>query len=348
MFTKKVTPILVLLCLFASLLGTQARAASLGTGQETSPSVSFEVTATGLDQPLFATHAGDGSGRIFIIERTGKIKILKGSALLATPFLDVHTLLAQDGGEQGLLGLAFAPDYAASGTFYISYTALDYSITLARYKISGDADVADPSSAQALISVPKIYANHNGGMLAFGKDGYLYLSTGDGGSGGDPDNNAQNRQSLLGKILRLDVSGSGTYTIPPTNPYYSDSGGLKKEIWAYGLRNAWRFSFDRSNGDLFIGDVGQEKFEEVHFQAAGAGGGQNYGWRILEGDSCYNPATCAPPDNYVAPIAVYEHGVSDSNGCSITGGYVYRGAQFPALEGLYLYGYFCTGKLWGL
>jgi len=310
--------------------------------------IHFETAVSGLNLPVFATHAGDGSGRLFIVERGGTVQILKNGSLLASPFLDIHSLVAQDGGEQGLLGLAFAPDYSSSGNFYIYYTALDYAVTLARYKVSADADIADAASAQILLSISKTATNHNGGMLAFGPDGFLYMGTGDGGGAGDTANNAQNRQSLLGKILRIDVSGGGAYHIPTSNPYFNNANGYRQEIWAYGLRNPWRWSFDRSAGDLYIADVGQNVQEEIDFQPAAGSGGLNYGWHVKEGNLCYNPLNCAAPENYSAPVAVYDHGTNDSNGCAVTGGYVYRGTAFPGLVGTYLYGDFCTGKLWGM
>ncbi|MFZ5857458.1 MAG: PQQ-dependent sugar dehydrogenase [Chloroflexota bacterium] len=310
--------------------------------------VKFETVVSGLNDPLLVTHAGDGSNRLFIVQRDGKILIHKNGGLNAAPFLDVGALLASDGGEQGLLGLAFDPSYETNGKFYIVYTALSYAVTLARYTVSANPDIAN-TSGEILLSIPKTRTNHNGGMITFGPDGYLYMSVGDGGGGGDPDNNAQDRSVLLGKILRLDVSGAGAYAIPTTNPYYNDPDpNVREEIWSYGLRNPWRFSFDRSTGDLFIGDVGQNAQEEVDFQAAGVAGGQNYGWRILEGNLCYSPAVCTPPANYVPPVTVYDHGTNDSNGCSVTGGYVYRGSNFPALTGVYLYADFCLGKIWGL
>ena len=312
--------------------------------------VKFEVTVPGLTDPLFVTHAGDGSNRLFIVERGGKILIFKNGALNQTAFLNVAGVIEMTGSEQGLLGLAFDPNYQTSGQFYIAYTAPSRAITLARYHVSNpDPDQANPNSGEVLLSIPKLFTNHNGGMLAFGPDGYLYMSTGDGGSAGDPDNNGQSRKTLLGKILRLDVHSGSPYSIPPSNPYFNHPDPLvKEEIWAYGLRNPWRFSFDRITGDLYIGDVGQREREEVDFQPISSTGGENYGWRILEGNLCYNAATCTPPANYVPPVAVYDHGANDSIGCSVTGGYIYRGTNFPALVGTYLYGDFCTGKLWGL
>ncbi|MDL1943785.1 PQQ-dependent sugar dehydrogenase [Chloroflexi bacterium CFX2] len=309
--------------------------------------VTFVETVSGLDDPLFVTHAGDGSGRLFIVQRTGKILIFKNGALNSTPFLDVGGIITTSGGEQGLLGLAFDPDYRTNGKFYVVYTVSENNaVKLARYRVSGtDSDLAE-TNGEVLLSINKAHTNHNGGMIAFGPDGYLYMAVGDGGGGGDPGNNGQSKNTLLGKILRLDVSGT-SYTIPLTNPFVGEANA-REEIWAYGLRNPWRFSFDRTTGDIFIGDVGQNAQEEIDFQPFTSGGGENYGWRILEGNLCYNSQTCTPPPDYVPPVAVYDHGPDDSFGCSVTGGYVYRGSQFPALQGVYLYGDFCKGKVWGL
>jgi glucose/arabinose dehydrogenase len=308
--------------------------------------IKFETTANGLNNPIFVTHAGDGSGRLFIVQRDGKILIYKNGALNSNPFLDIGGIIEDTSGEQGLLGLAFAPDYETSGKFYVVYTVTGNTITLARFTVSGDPDIAN-TTANPLLSIPKTHTNHNGGMIAFGPDGYLYMAVGDGGGGGDPDDNGQDKDSLLGKILRLDVSGSG-YTSPAANPFVSDPNG-KDEIWAYGLRNPWRFSFDRSTGDLYIGDVGQGKQEEINFQPASSTGGENYGWRIMEGNLCYTPSSnCTPPSDYVPPIHAYDHGIDDEFGCSVTGGYIYRGSNFPALQGTYLYGDFCLGEIWGL
>ena len=324
----------------------------------------FTPVVSGLTQPVFVTNAGDGSNRLFIVQQNGQIRIFKNGTLLPTPFINIAGLISNftgTNGEQGLLGLAFDPNYSNNGNFYITYTTLNndptftYAITLARFHVSSvNSDQADPSSGMVLLSIPKKYTNHNGGMIAFGPDGYLYMSAGDGGSGGDPDNNAQNLHTLLGKILRLDVvtappSGK-TYVIPPTNPFYGNADpNLRQEIWAYGLRNPWRFSFDRSTGDLYIGDVGQGTEEEVDFQSSSSAGGQNYGWRILEGNLCYNPSiNCVAPSGYIPPVATYDHGTNSSYGCSITGGYVYRGNLSPSLQGVYFYGDYCSGKVLGL
>ncbi|MBN1964445.1 MAG: PQQ-dependent sugar dehydrogenase [Anaerolineae bacterium] len=302
--------------------------------------------ASGLSRPLFVTHAGDGSGRVFVVEQTGKILVMQNDAVLQTPFLDVSDQISPDalgGGysERGLLGLAFHPDYAENGQFFINYTDRQGSTVVARYAVSADdPNRADPASAVQILYVPQPYANHNGGDLAFGPDGYLYVAMGDGGSGGDPQGNGQNLGTLLGTILRLDVNTSETYTIPPDNPFVSDPAA-RPEIWAWGLRNPWRFSFDRATGDLYVADVGQTQWEEVNFQPADSAGGENYGWNAYEGQHGYSGAPAA--SDVVPPILEYSH----ANGwCSITGGYVYRGENIPGLQGYYLYGDWCTGTIW--
>ena len=349
----KIKMFILISCLLMALLLGQTTNTFAAPLQTSVPSnIVFRPVVSGLDQPLFATHAGDSSGRLFIVQRGGKILIWNGTTLNATPFLNVSSIIKTSGGEQGLLGLAFDPNYASNGYFYISYTNQSGigNDVLARYKVSsGNANVADAGSAQILLTVTDTEENHNGGMLAFGPDGYLYFGLGDGGGAGDQHGaigNGQNKATLLGKILRLDVS-TVPYTIPTTNPFYS-STTAKKEIWAYGVRNPWRFSFDKTTGDLYIGDVGQGVQEEIDFQATSATGGANYGWRVREGNLCFNASSCVSPAGYVPPVAVYNHGADGSIGCSVTGGYVYRGTAFPELTGVYLYGDFCTGNLWGL
>jgi glucose/arabinose dehydrogenase len=304
------------------------------------PAIALRPVATGFTQPVQITHAADGSDRLFVLERAGVIRILRNGVIDPIPFLDISGLVKSNGSEQGLLGLAFPPDFSNRGHFYLYYTdqtGVGDSV-LARYRISADPDVADPSSAEILLRQAQPFANHNGGQLAFGPDGYLYLGLGDGGSGGDPFDNAQNPASLLGKLLRIDVeAGATTYAIPPGNPFGN-------EIWASGLRNPWRFSFDRIAGDLYIGDVGQNAFEEVNFQPAASPGGQNYGWNRMEGKQCFTGIGC-DQTGLTAPVAEYGHA---GGNCSITGGFVYRGAQYPSLQGIYLYGDFCSGLLWGL
>ena len=310
------------------------------------PTLSFEVVASGLSQPVFVTNAGDSSGRLFILERAGRIRIVStGGSLLSTPFLDLASLVSSSGSEQGLLGLAFHPGYETNGRFFVAYTNPSGSITLARYTVSGDPNLADAASGVVLLTIPKPATNHNGGMLAFGADSYLYLSTGDGGGTGDVANNAQNLASLLGKILRLDVDSASPYAIPADNPFVGVAGA-EEEIWAYGLRNPWRFSFDRDSGDLFIGDVGQGSREEIDHEAAGSAGGFNYGWRVMEGSLCYNPSTGCDPSGKALPVAEYDTHTAGS--CAVTGGYVYRGAQSTAMQGLYFYGDYCSGRLWAM
>jgi glucose/arabinose dehydrogenase len=287
------------------------------------------------------TNASDKSNRLFVLEKPGQIRLVKAGLLVGQPFLDISTLIGSKGNEQGLLGLAFHPDFANNGRFFVAYTAEDATNTVAEYHANPGSDVADPTG-KVLIAVPDQYPNHNGGMLAFGPDGYLYISMGDGGSGGDPNGNGQNLNSLLGKLLRIDVDGGSPYAIPSDNPYQGQ--GQKHEIWAYGLRNAWRFSFDRATGDLWIGDVGQDKYEEVDFQAAGSKGGLDYGWNIMEGLHCYKPQTGCDESGLVRPVFEYDHG----EGCSVIGGYVYRGKAIPPLQGLYLFADYCSTTFWSL
>jgi glucose/arabinose dehydrogenase len=299
--------------------------------------------AAGLVQPVQVTHAGDGSGTLYVVEQAGRIRTIKDGALGVVPFLDISARVVS-GGERGLLGVAFPPGYATKGTFYVNYTrAGDGATVVARYRVTQNPDVADPASEEILLVIDQPFANHNGGQIAFGPDGFLYIGMGDGGSGGDPLGNAQNPETLLGKMLRIDVEGGAfPYAVPPGNPFVGRSGVLG-EIWALGLRNPWRFSFDRGTGDLYIGDVGQGSFEEVDFQPASSTGGENYGWNVLEGNQCFGGTACNPLD-FTPPVAVYDH----AQGCSITGGMVYRGGVYPGMEGIYFYADFCSGRVWGL
>jgi hypothetical protein len=304
-------------------------------------------------------NAGDGSNRLFIVQQQGKILVRTGTQLLSTPFVNVLTLLPAacqadptQCGEQGLLGLAFHPDYASNGYFYIYYTAVNGDNTVARYKVSSNANVADPASATILLKVTDPYANHNGGQLQFGPDGFLYVGMGDGGSGGDPQFRGQNLGVLLGKMLRIDVDATGAvpcgqkdpapYGIPSTNPYASSATACH-EIWAIGMRNPWRFSFDRVGGDLYIGDVGQGLYEEIDYQPSASTGGENYGWNRMEGFHCYIPDANCNDGTLTLPILEHDH----SQGCSVTGGFVYRGSLSPQLYGVYLYGDYCSGRIWG-
>ncbi len=306
------------------------------------PVVALQTVIGGIVNPTCIVNAGDGSGRIFLCEQSGVIRVLAGGALLPDPFLDISGRVSCCG-EQGLLSVAFPPSYAATGRFYVNYTDTGGDTVISRFRIASDATVADPDSEQVILHIAQPYSNHNGGQLQFGPDGFLYIGMGDGGSGGDPGNRAQDPAELLGKLLRIDVdSGAEPYAIPASNPL-RDSRRYRSEIWALGLRNPWRFSFDRATGDLWIADVGQNRWEEIDRQPAASGGGENYGWRRLEGTHCYGSSTCSTAD-LVLPIAEYSH----DEGCSVTGGYVYRGALFPRLLGTYLFGDYCSGTLWKL
>jgi glucose/arabinose dehydrogenase len=329
---------IVFSCLFAVAADAQAAVAL--------PRISLVPKYAGFSFPVQVTDARDGSGILYVVEQGGRIRLVKNGALQATSFLDISDRVLF-GGEQGLLGLAFPPGYATKRHFYLNYTRIpDGSTVISRYRLTVDPDSADPASEEILLVIPQPFANHNGGQITFGPDGFLYIAMGDGGSGGDPENNAQNPASLLGKILRIDVESAADpgllYAIPPSNPFVQTQG-FRGEIWALGFRNPWRFSFDRQTGDLYIGDVGQGSFEEVDFQPAGSPGGENYGWRIMEGAHCFGDPACSQA-GLVLPVAEYDHG----QGCSITGGFVYRGTAYPRMQGVYLYADFCTGNFWGL
>jgi glucose/arabinose dehydrogenase len=302
----------------------------------------WSAVVSGLDLPVDIQNAGDGSGRLFVVEKPGQIVIIQNGQELAAPFLDIRSEVGSQNTEQGLLGLAFHPHYATSGMFFVNYTDVDGNTVIAAFHVSaGDPNRADPSSQVNLLHVHQPYPNHNGGGLAFGPDGYLYMGLGDGGSAGDPLRNGQSLDTELGKLLRINVDAGEPYTIPPDNPFAS-SGGLP-EIWAYGLRNPWRFSFDRLTGDLYIGDVGQDAWEEVDYVPAGTPGGLNFGWSFYEANHTYHrPAPAGL--NFTFPVAEYGHDF----GCSISGGYVYRGKALPEWQGVYLYGDYCSGTVWGL
>jgi glucose/arabinose dehydrogenase len=314
----------------------------------TVPGVSLEPVATGLDSVTFITHAGDD--RLFLTLRAGRIVILAGGAVRSQPFLDIHTLTTVDS-ERGLLSVAFHPRYAENGFFFIDYTNLRGDTVIARYQVSSDPNRADPASARILLTITQPFPNHNGGQLQFGPDGYLYIGMGDGGASFDPACRAQNPSELLGKILRIDVnqnvSTSPFYGIPADNPFRGP-GDPADEIWASGLRNPWRFSFDRATGDLWIGDVGQGRREEVDFQSASSRGGENYGWKVMEGTLCSSTDACptstprCDSTAYTDPVLEFDHDPF----CSITGGYVYRGTRLPQLRGTYFFGDFCTGTIW--
>ncbi|MCC7107307.1 MAG: PQQ-dependent sugar dehydrogenase [Chloroflexi bacterium] len=296
-----------------------------------------------LEQPTAIAYAGDGSGRLFVVEKAGRIAIVRNGVRQQTPFLDIGSLVGSRGSEQGLLGLAFHPSFAENGQFFVDYTNVDGNTVVARFFVSDDPDRADPSSGREILTIAQPAPNPTGGNLVFGPDGYLWIGTGDGGGGGDRFGNSQNLNSLLGKMLRIDVDGQSPYGIPPDNPFV-DVPDARPEIWAYGLRNPWRYSFDRATHDLYIADVGQGAWEEIDVQRAGEGRGATYGWPRMEGAHCYPPGAPCDASGLVFPVAEYDHGA----GCSITGGYVYRVAAFPQLYGLYVYGDYCSGRLWAL
>ncbi|HEX7587453.1 MAG TPA: PQQ-dependent sugar dehydrogenase, partial [Anaerolineae bacterium] len=339
------------------------------------PTITPVQVLNGLSQPTYLTNAGDGSGRIFVVEQSGRIRIIKSGVLQPTPFLDI-TSRVRSGGEQGLLSVAFPPGYASKGYFFVDYTSNSGvgDTHVSRFNVSGNPDVADTNSEQVILTVVQPEENHNGGQLQFGPDGYLYIGMGDGGGGGDNHGtrgNAQEPAALLGKLLRINVVPPApsppplappptgnffyyfpivgkanlafSYLVPATNPF-TQTAGYRGEIWALGVRNPWRFSFDRQTGDLYVGEVGQNAWEEVDFQSASSTGGENYGWRCYEGNHPYNTSGCLPQNNYVAAVAEYSH----SFGCSIIGGYVYRGSAYPSLQGIYFYSDICSGRIWGL
>lgn len=300
-------------------------------------SITWVEVARGFNRPVTLTHAGDD--RLFIVEQRGMIWILQNGERQPEPFLDIRDRVRDQGNEQGLLGLAFHPDYRSNGYFYLDYTGAGGETHIARFQVSQDSNRADPASESLVLAFEQPYANHNGGALVFGPDGMLYIGAGDGGSGGDPQGNGQRLDTLLGKILRIDVDQSPPYVVPPDNPFAN--GGGRPEIWAYGLRNPWRMAFDSATGDLYIGDVGQNSVEEIDFQPAGAQGARNYGWNLREGSRAYAAGSF---EGLIEPIAEYDH----SLGCSVTGGGVIRDSRLPEWDGVYLFGDFCSGRLWGL
>jgi len=309
--------------------------------------VSLEPVLSGFESPVFITHAGEeppASSRLFVVEKAGRIHLVESGNVQSTPFLDISDRVGSQRNEQGLLSVAFAPDFTTSEVFYVNYTDRRGDTVIARYRLmTGNPAQADANSEQIILQIEQPAANHNGGQLQFGPDGYLYIGMGDGGQAGDPWGNAQNPDELLGKMLRIDVTGTDTYRIPDDNPLLNQPEA-RPEIWATGLRNPWRFSFDRATGDLYIADVGQNLYEEVHVQPAASPGGENYGWDIIEGSHCFEPPSDCDLEGLVLPVAEYDHGL----GCSITGGYVYRGTHFPQMVGVYFYGDYCSGNIWGL
>ena len=350
----------VFIMLLAALLPLCIHAQSTAEATAEGPSLTtpdgsqyqWTQVASGFNSPVLVTHAGDGSGRLFVVEQDGFVFIIPKDGILSyrdqDAFLDISNLLSQDvfqGGytERGLLGLAFHPDFKDNGLLFIAHTdKAGQNIVIARYHVNAmDSNRVDLASRKEILTIPHSQYDHNAGNLAFGKDGYLYVGVGDGGSQGDnPGAPAQDLTMLLGKLLRIDINAD-TYTMPKDNPF-ANTADARAEIWAYGLRNPWRFSFDRQTGDLYIGDVGQSDYEEIDFQPTGDPGGENYGWKNFEGMHAYNGA--AAPTNMTLPVAEYPHLV----GCAVTGGYVYRGANLAELQGIYIFGDYCNGRTWTL
>ncbi|NDI98679.1 T9SS type A sorting domain-containing protein [Flavobacterium sp. LaA7.5] len=309
------------------------------SGLSFAQTIDLNLFASGFNSPTEIAHAGDD--RLFVVEQGGMIKVLNADGTTnATPFLNVDNLISS-GSERGLLGLAFHPDYAINGFFYINYTNTSGATVIARYSVSeDDTNVADADSAMILMTVDQPFSNHNGGCIRFGTDGYLYISMGDGGSGGDPNGNGQNINTLLGAMLRIDVDGTAPYGIPADNPFVGIDGA--DEIWAYGLRNAWKFSFNKINNDMWIADVGQGEIEEIN-KVDPTTGGYNFGWRCFEGSAEYNSDGCSLVEMYTFPVAEYTH--TETNGCSVTGGYAYTGDTYPGLQGIYLFADYCNNKI---
>jgi glucose/arabinose dehydrogenase len=302
----------------------------------------MELFASGLSNPVCIANAGDN--RLFVVDQAGYIRIVDSDGMVRTqPFLDVRDRVTF-GGERGLLGLAFHPEYKTNGFFYINYVGVGDITTISSFKVNSvNPEIADPESELKLMTITQPFSNHNGGTLCFGPDGYLYIGLGDGGSGGDPGNRAQNPKEYLGKMLRIDVNNGNPYAIPTSNPFYKSTTTLP-EIWSLGLRNPWKFSFDRLTGDMWIADVGQNAIEEVNMQTANSKGGENYGWRCYEGNQTYNTSGCAAASTLTFPVYTYPQGTD----CSVTGGYVYRGDVSSAYYGHYFFTDYCSDRIWTL
>jgi uncharacterized protein (TIGR03437 family) len=323
--------LLSLLCAGASLLTAQSW-----------PSIRLQQVAGGFANPTDIAAPPGGSGLLRVLEQPGRVRAIRNGAVLPEPVLTLRTL--SFGGERGLLGVAFPPGFSTKRHFYLNYTDPQGASVISRFRVREDLLSADLASEQVILRIARNRSNHNGGGIAFGPDGYLYVGTGDSGGGGDPDNVALNLNELRGKMLRIDTESAQTpYAVPPSNPFVSRIGA-RPEIWAFGLRNPWRYSFDRETGDLWIADVGQNRVEEINFQPASSRGGENYGWRTMEGLQCFNPSSGCNREGLTLPVHEYPR----SQGVSITGGFVYRGSRFPALRGVYLYADFGSGRIWGL
>ncbi|MCY3780594.1 MAG: PQQ-dependent sugar dehydrogenase [Chloroflexi bacterium] len=338
--------ICVLLSAISFTIGQDADVLITRDSGPSAGSVKLTEIATGFSRPLYVTHAGDNSNRLFLVEQSGKIWILNDGSRSAQPFLDVSQIISPSAHgtgftEQGLLGLAFHPDFESNRKFFVNLTDRKGETVVASYLVSeNNPFLADVNSGQVIFRLAQPYANHNGGHIEFGPDGYLYIALGDGGLANDPLGAGQNRGLLLGSILRIDVDSALPYDIPPDNPFVDDTSAYD-EIWAYGLRNVWRFSFDRHTGDLYFADVGQNQWEEINYQPADSQGGENYGWNVWEGKHVFAGGH-AP--NHVPPVYEYTRNM----GCSVTGGYVYRGEAVPELQAAYIFGDFCSGRIWAI
>jgi glucose/arabinose dehydrogenase len=320
-----------------SVMGAGSCSSNSDPNLPTGKGVRLLEIATGLSFPLYLTAPPGDLSRLFIVERTGSIRIVKDGSLLPDPFLNIRGQVSGEG-EQGLLGLAFPPDYASSGRFVVHYTDMAGNTRVSSFQVSANSDIADASSEQVILAADQPFTNHNGGQIAFGPDGFLYLGLGDGGGSGDPAGRGQDLSELLGSILRIDIQSGTSYTLPPDNPFVGQQPARRAEIWSYGLRNPWRFSFDRANGDLYIADVGEHDLEEIDVAPAANGGGKgvNYGWSIMEGGQCLGGGQC-DQTGLTLPTGQYSH----AQGCAVIGGYVYRGSALPALQGLYFFGDYC-------
>ncbi len=324
------------------LASSDQRAQPIATATAGNWTLHLVPVAQDFVQPVHVTHAGDDSGRLFVVEKAGRIRIVRDDVVQPDPFLDITNLVRSSSSEQGLLSVAFHPRYKENGFFYVDYTDQSGDTVIARFRAAPDADRGDAASATTLLTIEQPAANHNGGQIAFGPDGFLYIGMGDGGGAGDVRGNAQNPAVLLGKMLRIDVDGAEPYGIPSDNPFVRTEGA-RPEIWATGLRNPWRFSFDRMTGDMFIADVGQNRLEEINIEPAKQGG-LNYGWNVMEGRDCYQPSSGCEQNGMVQPIADYAH----DQGCSVTGGFRYRGQTMPAFGDAYFFGDYCSGNIWSL
>lgn len=339
--------ILILLLLMSGVVVAQEDATEddvivFRDGIPSGDTLAFETVASNLIRPLFVTHANDGTDRLYVVEQRGRINVIEDGAL--SIFMDISNLVSPEAGgmlytERGLLGLAFHPDYADNGMFFVNYTDTNGATAIARYFVSDDPMVADTSTGEVIFTLNQPFANHNGGHMAFGADGLLYVAVGDGGSAGDPLLAGQDPTTLLGTIMRINVDGEAGYTVPDDNPFVGTDAGAD-EVWSYGWRNPWRFSFDRVTGDMYIGDVGQNQFEELNFELADTTGGLNYGWNFFEATNVF--AQGGNIEETQQPFAEYEH----SLGCSVTGGYVYRGEVLADWQGVYFYSDYCSGRLW--